>query len=571
MRFEVLKRGEIGRIGELDFGNGKKISTPNILWIHTNRIKSPDFASLLLKKEKIKSKKSNFEIPIPHSFSYPMSLPREIHELVAEWNKERAKECYIVEGVPDTIADAVNGVDSTIFILANAREIFSNSRNFVETIVNLREAIGYQKLIYTPGLGEPSSIPLLVYMGIDLLDSIPSIQNARKNFFLTSRGKMYLMEDFNSLLQQNYLAAWNELMIVRDAIRTRRLREIVESVTDPKLMEILRLLDKEHYDFQEKRFPMIGKKISCASRESLYRPDVERFRRRIKERYEKPRSAKILLLLPCSAKKPYSFSKSHRFFRKAISNCGNPFAIHEMMITSPLGIVPRELEIVYPAAHYDVPVTGYWDLDEQRMVNELLEAFIENNHYEMMMAHLPQEIYEFLSIDAVKTCVGHPTSSKSIKKLLNALKITSDFEKVARSKRMKDDMESFLSYQFGKEVADLMMKNCDIKGRYPYQKIMDGKKQIGMLVKERGMVSLTLEGGKRLARSNKYWVEIEDFFPKGSVFTVGIKDADDQIRMGDEVVVVHDREVRGVGMAMMNADEMIESNRGEAVKLRHHL
>jgi archaeosine synthase len=85
------------------------------------------------------------------------------------------------------------------------------------------------------------------------------------------------------------------------------------------------------------------------------------------------------------------------------------------------------------------------------------------------------------------------------------------------------------------------------------------------------LVSLTLEGGKRLAESNSYWVEIEDFFPKGSIFACGIKEADDQIRIGDEAVVIHNGQVRGVGVALMNAEEMVESDRGEAIKLRHKL
>ena len=36
------------------------------------------------------------------------------------------------------------------------------------------------------------------------------------------------------------------------------------------------------------------------------------------------------------------------------------------MVTSPLGLVPRSLEDFWPAAHYDIPVTGDWDSDEIR-------------------------------------------------------------------------------------------------------------------------------------------------------------------------------------------------------------
>ena len=83
------------------------------------------------------------------------------------------------------------------------------------------------------------------------------------------------------------------------------------------------------------------------------------------------------------------------------------------------------------------------------------------------------------------------------------------------------------------------------------------------------MISLTLEGGKILAGENSYRVKIHDFEPKGSIFAVGVKDADDEIRIGDDVVVLRDDELVGVGVAQMNPDEMVESDRGEAVKIRH--
>ena len=33
-----------------------------------------------------------------------------------------------------------------------------------------------------------------------------------------------------------------------------------------------------------------------------------------------------------------------------------------------LGLVPRDLEEVWPAGHYDIPVTGDWTLDERKRV-----------------------------------------------------------------------------------------------------------------------------------------------------------------------------------------------------------
>ena len=49
----------------------------------------------------------------------------------------------------------------------------------------------------------------------------------------------------------------------------------------------------------------------------------------------------------------------------------------------------------------------------------------------------------------------------------------------------------------------------------------------------------------------------------------GIKDADDEIRIGDEVFVTRNKKLCAVGVAQMNGEEMRELNQGEAIKIRH--
>ena len=91
-----------------------------------------------------------------------------------------------------------------------------------------------------------------------------------------------------------------------------------------------------------------------------------------------------------------------------------------------------------------------------------------------------------------------------------------------------------------------------------------------MLTKERGLISLTLSGAEKLKESKRYWVKIyDDFTLKGSLFAPGVKDADESIRIGDEVISLRNNKICAVGVAQMNGREMKESNRGEAVKNRH--
>jgi archaeosine synthase len=143
---------------------------------------------------------------------------------------------------------------------------------------------------------------------------------------------------------------------------------------------------------------------------------------------------------------------------------------------------------------------------------------------------------------------------------------------VTSRQRAYENIRSLACYQFGPVLADSLMKNSTISGKYPYQKIMQTTTQLGMLTEERGLISLTIEGAKRLMNSEQYQVDIsDDFILKGSVFAPGIQHADEKIRIGDEVVVLRHSQLCGVGVALMNGTEMNTSKQGEAVKIRHHL
>ena len=156
---------------------------------------------------------------------------------------------------------------------------------------------------------------------------------------------------------------------------------------------------------------------NCA--ESLQRVEVTRFAERVIGRYKAPQSD-VLLLLPCSARKPYSTSRSHRLFAEAIGS--HRRYLHELILTSPLALVPRELEEAYPAASYDVPVTGRWDREERAWLQSCLEAYLKKNRYARIVAHLEGELEQAVKdscLEAVYT--GGGTSSQALQALADAV------------------------------------------------------------------------------------------------------------------------------------------------------
>jgi len=82
----------------------------------------------------------------------------------------------------------------------------------------------------------------------------------------------------------------------------------------------------------------------------FYLPEFEKSYRYIIDTYEIPRK-EIAIFMPCAVRKPYSTSPSHQLIRMVISQVFQEAQYH-VVIFGTCGIVPAELEEMYPYAHY---------------------------------------------------------------------------------------------------------------------------------------------------------------------------------------------------------------------------
>jgi len=98
--------------------------------------------------------------------------------------------------------------------------------------------------------------------------------------------------------------------------------------------------------------PKVSKssKGPCLTGPPFYLEEFERSYRYIIDDYKiAPR--KIAIFMPCAVRKPYSKSPSHQLIRSLISQILDPADYH-IVIFGTCGIVPAELEEMYPYAHY---------------------------------------------------------------------------------------------------------------------------------------------------------------------------------------------------------------------------
>ncbi len=464
-----------------------------------------------------------------------------------------------------------------VVVVPNGFEIKTDFRTMVDQIIKIRKAAGYGRLVCILGIAEPANLALLTYMGVDLFDDGFARVAGVTGHKLIPEGMLFSGEDCSL---SNIEEMEREISKIQIFTKAGRLRELVDqrSFSSAELVAVLRHFDKVGYEYQEEACTIAGGRFSCNSAQSLRRPETERYRRTLSERYVPPEHKKVLLLLPCSAKKPYHISKSHRLFAQAIHTAQHDTLVHEVIVTSPLGIVPRELDAFFPANSYDLPVTGEWKPEEKEMIRSMLRELMEKHHYEKVVCHLGEdaELVRGVCPDMVETVVGDNVSPVSLSNLDKALRDATKYMKPVKwDEDRKECARAALSFQFGDKVAkDLMDEKTSAMGKYPYWKLVreigNKKCQMGMMSAERGMFSLTPDGGEVLLHDGKNVVEITDFEIKGSLFAVGVVKADHSIRIGDDIVAVCNGEVRGVGVAAMCGLEMEQSKRGIAAKMRRY-
>jgi|TARA_B100001996_G_scaffold109062_2_gene82447 archaeosine synthase len=241
------------------------------------------------------------------------------------------------------------------------------------------------------------------------------------------------------------------------------------------------------------------------------------------------------------------------------------------MVTAPLGLVPRDLEDVWPAAHYDIPVTGDWDEDELSIIRSMLRGLIERIGYSTIVNHSGIELHLGDRV-VIDTRMGESAgSSDSLQRLQDA--ILSSFPEEDGGKTdysvRQEKIKSISRFQFG---SDEWLDGCEIKGRPPIFTISKNDVQMAKWDPRRGRFLLSkssLETMRKLKLLKS--VEIHpgsDWV--GDIFPSMIASFDQSILVGDEILVIQDEGLIGSARAVAPGWEWPQGP-GRLAKSRHRL
>ncbi|OVE84888.1 archaeosine synthase subunit alpha [Natronolimnobius baerhuensis] len=575
--FEVHERDGAARIGELRLADAR--TTPALvddiledagsLWATDRDVPEGDESTLTV---------------LPHR-GFPGGTAEEVQ---ASFAVEHPDVEFPSVAVISSETAEDHGTDA--YAVSDVQSAMGHGAALVETVVNVRESIPADTALYFSGVATPRNVALLAYAGVDLFDETAAVIKGTEGRYLTT-DEAYFLEDLEELpcscpacqqsreeftredcAEHNRNALQAELGIVRRRIRDGRLRDYLEGQArqDQWLTAAMRELDSQ-WGYLEERTPILrDSQISAATEDTLRRVEIQRYADRVTSRYRN-RFDNPLVLVPCSAAKPYSESQSHRQFHDVIQ-----WRAHLVSMTSPIGVVPQELETTYPAQHYDTVVTGRWSEDEKQFVSSVLERYLERNEYSKIIAHVPGEGYrdivgrveESLDLDITYTVAEHPTDDESLANLGEAL---SGELKYSKREREHNTVRAIADYLLGDGAGDDLFADIQTTSRYPKIQVRDREDtQLATMVPQYGTLSFTLEGAKRWLESDAPTkrVEIDGFVPHGSVLAPGVVDADEDIRVGDEVIVEGPKAF-AIGRAEMFGREMTESTRGIACEIRH--
>ncbi|MCC6013637.1 MAG: tRNA guanosine(15) transglycosylase TgtA [Candidatus Verstraetearchaeota archaeon] len=297
-------------------------------------------------------------------------------------------------------AKEIGKMDFHIHPLGSPTQILEeyNYSKIVDMIVTAKRVLPPERAFHLFGAGHPMMLSLAVALGCDLFDSAAYALYAKDGRYMTQNGTMRIeelkelpcccpvcnkysakelmeMEKENReklIAKHNLYKVKEEIKLIKEAIREGTLWELLEARcrSHPRLYEAFKRLSL-YVDYIEENDPVVNKKVRGLffyDETSIMRPEILRYKKRIIERYTKPKDK--LILVPMPKEKPFNKSKIFKKLKKIVGD-----EYHICFYGDPFGIVPSELSETFPLSQFESA------LDNMKTWKSFAIEFIKSKEY----------------------------------------------------------------------------------------------------------------------------------------------------------------------------------------------
>ncbi|MCD6408880.1 MAG: tRNA guanosine(15) transglycosylase TgtA [Candidatus Verstraetearchaeota archaeon] len=323
-------------------------------------------------------------------------------------------------------ARKIGSMDFHIHALGSPTQIMEqyDYPQLVDMIVTARLNLPLNRPLHLFGAGHPMILPLAVALGCDLFDSAAYAIFARDNrYMLPTRTvkiehlhelpcscpvcrkttaeelKELPKEEREKLIARHnlYITAM-EIRAIKQRIQEGTLWEYLEEKcrSHPLLYQAFKRLGK-YTKYLEKFDPVTRgspRGIFFFDETSLNRPEVERHLSRLEERYLPP-PKEILLILPESPQKPLHQGPLYKAILASKLPKKLEKTLHVVFLSSAFGVIPEELDEVYPLSQHESCIEPTSKRSLQLMARGLL-SIIKKHRYKATVLCSPRELLQLI-------------------------------------------------------------------------------------------------------------------------------------------------------------------------------
>jgi 7-cyano-7-deazaguanine tRNA-ribosyltransferase len=283
----------------------------------------------------------------------------------------------------------------------------------VDMIMTAKMNLPVERPLHLFGAGHPFMFALAVSLGCDLFDSAAYALYARENRYMTEVGTSRLdkleyfpctcpkctrtspkrVSELPEKERQIFLAEHNlhvcraELKRIKQAVNDGRLWEHLEMRAHghPTLLQAVKRLRK-FQGFIEKHDPATK---ACGlfffDSLGLMRPEIAHYKNRLTERHAPPKEATTLLLAPQTRTKPFHKSKTFMILSDNLRPLLKEESekIHVCFYAAPFGVIPVELDEVYPLSQHEIALP--LDNETVEHVADQVISYINRTNYKRVI------------------------------------------------------------------------------------------------------------------------------------------------------------------------------------------